>query len=251
MSDEDGAGVETEESSTEEEAAQAGEEEELPVQAMAIGHENTAASRLEQEANAAADSVLASRPVQVTLGAATSLQRQPRGGRRSARNQRCGRDSARVVGYPRTFISHIDVDVTSPNHDVTLSWSGPGAGSQPTGPFHSSPGAGCCHMDCNDRATSRTGGSRCTPKGPGTVHGHSCAMSSFPEARNVSWFGRSGIAFHFYPSVPNHPASHGCVRLGRDASRIIYDNTISNQTSVNVSGTWTRGSTCYRCGRRR
>jgi hypothetical protein len=77
-------------------------------------------------------------------------------------------------------------------------------------------------------------------------------MPAFPEARNVIWFGRDGIALHFYPSVPKWPASHGCVRLERDASRIIYDNSIKDKTTVAVAETWTRhDDVCWACGKKK
>ena len=74
-------------------------------------------------------------------------------------------------------------------------------------------------------------------------------MKKYPEAKNVSWFDRNGIAFHFYPSVPKWPASHGCVRVGMEASRLIYDNTVEHTTTVDVDGTWKRhDAVCWSCG---
>src|SRR6187200_368199 len=48
--------------------------------------------------------------------------------------------SQRNSDFPNTFVSSIHVDLTSPHHSVTLTWSGPSAAQQETGPFHSSPG---------------------------------------------------------------------------------------------------------------
>jgi hypothetical protein len=201
---------------------------------------------LEQEADRAAESVLADRPVSVRVGAATGAAPQRAKAKKLTVKTRCGRPSTRVSDWPTTHITSIGVDLTSPEHGVTLTWSGPNAGTQVTGPFHSSPGAGCCDKDCDNATTSRQDDSRCTPKGSATVHGHNCQMTSYPEARNVTWFSRGGIAFHYYPSAPSVPTSHGCVRLGRDASRIIYDNTVVG-TGVNVGGKWKRGGKCWGC----
>jgi lipoprotein-anchoring transpeptidase ErfK/SrfK len=68
-----------------------------------------------------------------------------------------------------------------------------------------------------------------------------CALGGHPEALNATYFSRSGIAFHYYPSVPDHPASHGCVRLKKESSEIIYDNARKGLTKVTVGGTWKRG----------
>src|SRR4051812_5749973 len=56
--------------------------------------------------------------------------------------------------FPRTHIARIHLDLTSPNHFVTLTWIGPAAAQQPTGPFRSSPGAGWGSNDCNDAVES-------------------------------------------------------------------------------------------------
>jgi hypothetical protein len=84
-----------------------------------------------------------------------------------------------------------------------------------------------------------------------------CKLAKYPEARNVTYFEGRGVAFHHYPSVPTHPASHGCVRLGRggDAtpSRLIYDNVIVKTTKVSVTGTWSRGTAkkCWDCRKKK
>lgn len=263
--DEDGAGVETDESSTEDDDLLAAEpeilpeEEAAPVQAKAAGAGAAAPElpHLEQEADRAAQDVLANRPVTVSLGAASSApQRAPKKGAKAPKKpdvpKICDRPSTRVSDWPTTYIEQISVDLTSPKQEVTLKWTGPNAKSQPVGPFHGSPGAGCCDKDCDDKATSRTGESRCTPKGSWKVHGHSCAMTKYPEAKNVSWFSRDGVALHYYPSVPDWPASHGCVRLHRDASRIIYDNSVKDVTTVDVDGTWTRkAGVCFDCSKKK
>ncbi len=49
--------------------------------------------------------------------------------------------SLRNPDFPRTFISKIHVDLTSPHHWVTLTWTGPQAASGDTGPFHAPAGS--------------------------------------------------------------------------------------------------------------
>jgi Domain of unknown function (DUF4157)/L,D-transpeptidase catalytic domain len=251
LADEDGTGVETEESSADEsdlgmESASVEEEEPEPVQMKRMNRgAATGTDALEEEADHAANDVVNLRPVSPIRGAPTFAGPQFKK-QRAKGPQICDRPSARVADFPATFIGHIEVDLTSPRHDVTLTWAGPNAAGQPTGPFHSSPGAGCCKRNC--ATDSNVPESDCTPVGTFTVGKHSCHMSKFPEAKNVTWFGRSGIALHFYPSVPDWPASHGCVRLGETASRVIYDNSVAGRTSVTVGGTWTRKKgVCWKC----
>lgn len=190
-------------------------------------------SAYEREADAAASQVAAGgqASVQLRTGAAAPQMYSA---------TICGRPSRQLPDFPATYISGINVDVGT--QQVTLTWTGPNAGSGPTGPFHCSPGAGNCGVNCNDTAASNRSGSHCTPKGSFTVQRFACALGGHPEAQNATYFqsGR-GIAFHRYPSVPDCPASHGCVRMRREASEIIYDNS-KKGTSVTVGGTWRRGS---------
>ncbi|MGQ0601067.1 MAG: hypothetical protein ACT4QE_05145, partial [Anaerolineales bacterium] len=99
--------------------------------------------------------------------------------------------SLRHANYPGTYISSIHIDVTSPNHWVRLTWSGPQAAEQEAGPFRSSPGAGLGENDCNDVAESNRGGSRCTPKGRRIVEGFGDCLPSTPAFRYVTWFHSS------------------------------------------------------------
>jgi hypothetical protein len=147
--------------------------------------------------------------------------------------------SLRNDDYPRTYISAIEVDLTSPNHWVRLTWSGPEATSQETGPFHSSPGRGLGNNDCNDFDESNRTDSNCTPKGKMQVQGFSDSMPTYSHCTFVTWFLASrGIAFHYYPSVPNYPASHGCVRLDEHAAQLIHNNAKIGATEVTVDGNW-------------
>jgi hypothetical protein len=142
--------------------------------------------------------------------------------------------------FPNTFISEIDVSLDDPDHWVTLVWKGPNAKAQKTGPFKSSPGAGVMGMDCNDVKTSQTNGSMCTPKGTRTVESLLDRLSDDEHAVHVTMFDNArGIALHFYPHVPDFPASHGCVRLKEEqVAQLIHDNSVINVTKVVVSGTW-------------
>jgi L,D-transpeptidase-like protein len=147
----------------------------------------------------------------------------------------------RNADFPRTYISLIEVDLTSPNHWVRLTWTGPQAASQETGPFHSSPGAGLGYNNCDDPAESKRNNSNCTPKGTMHVQAFSETMVTSPTCRFVTWFEPSrGIAFHYYPFVPNYPASHGCVRLEEmHASQLVHNNSKIGLTKVIVAGKWT------------
>jgi L,D-transpeptidase catalytic domain len=144
--------------------------------------------------------------------------------------------------FPQTYIQRISVSLDDPNHWLTLTWTGPNAGSQKTGPFSTSPGAGLRGLNCNDQATSRRSGSKCTPKGTYPVQGFQRRLNSDSRATYVTWFmQRRGIALHYFPIVPNYPASHGCVRIkSADVARLIQDNSLFGDTQVVVSGTWTK-----------
>ena len=76
------------------------------------------------------------------------------------------------------------------------------------------------------------------------VTGFASQLNSHPEATDVTWFVPArGIALHYYPSVPDYAASHGCVRLeSRRVARLIRHNSLANITQVIVDGTWTQPS---------
>ena len=63
--------------------------------------------------------------------------------------------------FPQTYIQQISVTLDDPDHSLTLTWTGPKADSQQTGPFRTSPGAGLKGLNCDDDATSRRSGSKC------------------------------------------------------------------------------------------
>ena len=143
-----------------------------------------------------------------------------------------------------TYIKEISVSLEDPDHWLTLTWTGPNADSQETGPFRTSPGAGLRGLNCDDEATSRRSGSKCTPKGTYPVQGHQRRLNSDSRATYVTWFMQSrGIALHYFPSVPEYAASHGCVRIeSEDVARLIQNNSRVDETQVVVSGTWTKPS---------
>ena len=143
-----------------------------------------------------------------------------------------------------TYIRQISVSLEDPDHWLTLTWTGPNADSQETGPFRTSPGAGLRGLNCDNETTSRRSGSKCTPKGTYPVQGFQRRLNSDSRATYVTWFmQRRGIALHYFPSVPQYAASHGCVRIeSEDVARLIQKNSRVDETQVIVSGTWTKPS---------
>jgi hypothetical protein len=142
----------------------------------------------------------------------------------------------------QTYIREISVSLDDPDHWLTLTWTGPNADGQETGPFRTSPGAGLRGLNCDDETTSRRSGSKCTPKGTYPVQGFQRRLNSDSRATYVTWFmQRRGIALHYFPSVPQYAASHGCVRIeSEDVARLIQNNSRVDETQVVVSGTWTK-----------
>src|SRR5262249_24246177 len=107
--------------------------------------------------------------------------------------------SLRNPDFPRTYISKIHLDLTSPDHSVTLTWTGPQARLHPTTKYHSSPGRGLGNNNCDDPDESCRVNSNCTPKGTHHVEAFSNSMEGSPEVRFVTWFDtKRGIALHFY-----------------------------------------------------
>ena len=144
--------------------------------------------------------------------------------------------------FPRTYIKEISVSLEDPDHWMRLKWTGPDAGSQETGPFRTSPGAGMKGLNCDNRATSRRSGTKCTPKGTHTVEGFQSSLNSDSRATFVTWFVQwRGIALHYFPSVPTYAASHGCVRIAsKRVAQLIQDNARVDLTKVIIDGTWTK-----------
>ena len=156
--------------------------------------------------------------------------------------------------FPDTYISQINVSLT--NQRVTLDWTGPSVAEAEEivqrvtgdGVINCSTGAGVTgQTSCNNEAHSTNDGSCCTPIGTFTLGAQSCVTPKL-GLENFSGFQRAGVGFHYYHSVPSHPASHGCVRLHRGASKIIFDSARPNHTTVVVSGSfassYSRHSSC-------
>jgi hypothetical protein len=144
--------------------------------------------------------------------------------------------------FPNTYIEEISVRLNDPDHSITLTWTGPQSAAQETGPFHSSPGAGLKGLNCDDTATSRRSGSKCTPKGTFKVSGFADHLNSDARATYVTFFVQArGIGLHYFPSVPKYAASHGCVRLEvKRVAQLIQSNSRVDLTSVLIDGTWTK-----------
>jgi hypothetical protein len=150
--------------------------------------------------------------------------------------------SLRNSDFPNTYIEQISVSLDDQDHWLTLEWTGPNSSSQETGPFRTSPGAGLRGLNCDDEATSRRSGSKCTPKGTYPVQGFQRRLNSDSRATFVTWFmQRRGIALHYFPIVPTYAASHGCVRIeSQHVAQLIQENSRVGETEVVVSGTWTK-----------
>jgi hypothetical protein len=136
-----------------------------------------------------------------------------------------------------TYISKVVVDLAK--QEVTLEWTGPDAAKKEKGPYKCSPGKGKAGVDCDDIETSKKSGTLCTPKGDFKVIRHERRFASSPSAEWVTRFQSDarGIALHFYPTVPDYPASNGCVRIkSKDAAKLIHDNTKAGTTVISVSG---------------
>ena len=144
--------------------------------------------------------------------------------------------------FPNTYIKEISVRLDDQDHSVTLTWTGPQAATRETGPFRSSPGAGLKGLNCDDPATSRRSGSKCTPKGTFVVSGFQDHLNSDSRASDVTWFVRErGVALHYFPTVPKYPASHGCVRLEeKRVAQLIQSNSRIDLTNVVIDGVWTK-----------
>src|SRR2546421_8880810 len=139
--------------------------------------------------------------------------------------------------FPQTYIQQISVSLDDPGHSLTLTWTGPKADSQETGPFRTSPGAGLKGLNCDNDAISRRSGSKCTPKGTHPVQGFQRRLNSDSRATYVTWFMQSrGIALHYFPIVPDYAASHGCVRVeSEDGARLLHGDSLVDYTQMVVS----------------
>ncbi len=136
-----------------------------------------------------------------------------------------------------TYISKVKVDLWK--QQITLEWIGSQAATQPKGPFHCAPGRGIDGLSCDDIVTSQSVNTFCTPKGDWKVIGHLRYFEAHPEAKWVTLFQNPhrGIGLHYYPVVPQYPASDGCVRIANCAiARQIWEKTKTNITIISVEG---------------
>lgn len=176
------------------------------------------------------------------LDAGKAAFKLPRTKALASQPQTLAAHALRNVDFPQTYIQKISVSVDDPDHWLTLTWTGPKSDSQETGPFRTTPGAGLKGLNCDDEATSRRSGSKCTPKGTYPVQDFQQRLNSDSRATFVTWFMQSrGIALHYFPIVPTHAASHGCVRIESvHVAQLIHDNSLVDNTQVVVSGTWAK-----------
>ena len=150
-----------------------------------------------------------------------------------------GKLRLRNSDFPRTYIAEIKVDLSGPDHWVTLKWEGPRADQQLIGPFRSCPGRGTAGADCNDEAISNMVNSCCTPKGQRFVEGTDWSLPSIDEAEFATWIDRNrGIAFHASDEIAATPSSSGCVRLDLVAAQLIHNNVKSGVTLISIGGDW-------------
>ena len=136
-----------------------------------------------------------------------------------------------------TYISKVNVDLWK--QELTLEWTGPNATAEKKGPYHCTPGEGMPGLSCDNVASSRKGGTICTPKGEFPVLWKDTEYTKYPEAKWVTRFqdANRGVALHYYPRVPEYPSSHGCVRIqSLEAAKLIHDNSKNRKTIVKVHG---------------
>ena len=145
--------------------------------------------------------------------------------------------------FPRTYISQIHLDLTSPAHRIQLVWAGPDAAKAPIGPWRSCPGRGKPGVDCNDQATSNVVDSFCTPKGTFRVAGFSDHLERATQCHYTTWVVHAPryIAMHSFGDIASTPRSEGCVRLEFDVAKLIHNNAIAGVTLIHISGRWVRG----------
>ena len=176
------------------------------------------------------------------LDAQVPAKAKAKAGATAARTTATAAKPQRNADFPNTYISQIHVSLNDPDHWMTLTWTGPQAAAQETGPFRTSPGAGVTGTNCDDPATSRRSGTNCTPKGTRAVEGFAAHLNSDARAVFVTWFQQSrGIALHYFPSVPRFAASHGCVRIEiKRVAQLVQANSRIGLTQVTVNGTWTK-----------
>lgn len=147
--------------------------------------------------------------------------------------------------FPRTYISEVHINLTSPDHAVHVVWVGPQAANAPAGPWRSSPGQGSKKYDCNNYAHSNTLNSNCTPKGVFRVKGFSDHLQIVTGCHYATWVIHKPrfIAMHSSGDIPPYPASGGCIRIDFEVAKLIHNNSITGVTLVGIFGRWTKVGT--------
>ena len=163
------------------------------------------------------------------------------------KNAPCGNVKYSNCDYPKTYITKIDIDLSS--FKLALTWKNPTGLSSLPSSYRIAPGAGKCGVNCNKGSESRKSGTLCTPKGgPFPVKQKSrCSLGSTSWAKYPTFFQRSGIAIHGNSSKAalGSSKSHGCVRVDSKNAAIIQGNSVVKKTKISVSGTWT-SSKCFK-----
>ncbi|HPF15470.1 MAG: L,D-transpeptidase [Planctomycetes bacterium] len=148
----------------------------------------------------------------------------------------------RNPNFPDTYIDRVYVDLTDPNHEIWIQWTGPQAELGPRGPWSSNPGRGKPDCDCNDFDASNTVDSWCTPKGLFPVAGFADRLEGVRWCHYVTWiqYAPRYVGLHSHSFIPTWADSHGCVRLPYDVAKLIHNNSLVGTTMVSIDGTWTR-----------
>ena len=149
--------------------------------------------------------------------------------------------------FPNTYIDAVYLNVTSPDHWLRVSWTGPQATLGPVGPWHANNGRGKSFMDCNDVVMSNTVDSWCTPKGVFPAAGFDDQLTGVLECHYVTWVIHEPrfIGLHSHWSIPVFSASHGCIRVPYDVAQLIHNNSRVGLTLIHIDGNWTRHISTY------
>ena len=106
---------------------------------------------------------------------------------------------------PQLGPTHTEVDLT---RQVLIVWRG----GQPTLITHVSSGSGVAY--CEDTKEGKNCGDAVTPTGVYTFYRQVEGIREAPLGKLYDpVYFHGGFAVHGSPSVPDHPASHGCVRI--------------------------------------
>lgn len=132
---------------------------------------------------------------------------------------------AQAMMRPELGPTHTEVDLT---RQVLIVWRD----GAPTLITHVSSGSGVAY--CEDTDDGRNCGDAVTPVGLFHYQRRIAGWREAPLGRlyNPVYF-RGGIAVHGAPSVPNHPASHGCVRIPMHIAEY-FPTLVANGDTIEV-----------------